>query len=60
MNTEGDIYAYDESANQNEQLIQYFYMEYNEIIVTDDYLPELFRISFPYNSQNGTWQKKEK
>ena len=58
MDREGNIYAYDESDNQSKQLTQYYYMEYNGITAMDDYLPELFQISFPYDSKNGTLQKK--
>ncbi len=45
MDEEGNVFEYNESANPNEQLTQYYYMEYNGITAADDYLFKLFQIT---------------
>ena len=45
MDTEGNVFENDVEDSTNDELTQYYFMEYNGITASDDYCPNLFQIS---------------
>ena len=44
MDSDGTIQHFNESVFLNEDMRQYFFMEYNELHLGEDYIPELFQV----------------